>query len=395
MTQQHNRCYDFTYTKHELRIISTSTSSIRKKKCRVSTSGVILFRVSNILRVKGFSSSYAAFDMTVLDLSLRLHQNQNTILRGNQEHITLRATSTKKSTRPFVISQALIGSRGDVDHKSQEQSEMKTYDQDTIEHGKDWNDFGSNFHLRSVTGTNEMTLNLGCTLQTPRCAFHDHDDDDDDDHESVLPSCCRRKLNEALGYITKLFNDNMIPHWIDYRTLIRSAVTTTTISPFKGKDDRGICTPNDRISTFTDADVGITQADFYKIFSMKLDIEKDGYLLKQTDASVLRLFVSPQNGIHVTIRGYSYYEDNMMYDTSSTTITQAEMIPVKHLTPIVLIPVEGVGTMPAPNNAVELVKYRFGDPSSGHWEPPEAIRESRFGRTPSEFISYASWDFLN
>ena len=143
------------------------------------------------------------------------------------------------------------------------------------------------------------TLYTG-TLQTPRCAFHGHDEHD---HESVLPSCCRRKLNEALGYITKLFNDNMIPHWIDYRTLIRSVVTTTKISPFKARDD--ICTPNDRISTFTDADVGITQADFYKVYALQSKIASDGYFIKQTDASVLRLFVSNDNGIHVVIRGYS------------------------------------------------------------------------------------------
>ena len=30
--------------------------------------------------------------------------------------------------------------------------------------GKDWNDFGTNFHLRRVVGTNEMELNLGCTI---------------------------------------------------------------------------------------------------------------------------------------------------------------------------------------------------------------------------------------
>ena len=111
--------------------------------------------------MKGFSSSYSAFDMTVLDLSLRLDQNQKIILRGKQEHITLRGTSTRTS---FKISQALIGSRGDVDHESQQKSERKTYDQDTMKSGKDWNDFGTNFHLRRVVGTNEMELNLGCTF---------------------------------------------------------------------------------------------------------------------------------------------------------------------------------------------------------------------------------------
>ncbi len=75
------------------------------------------------------------------------------------------------------------------------------------------------------------------------------------------------------------------------------------MSPFKAKDDT--CTPNDRISTFTDADVGITQADFYKVFALQSQIASDGYFIKQTDSSVLRLFVSNNNGIHVVIRGYS------------------------------------------------------------------------------------------
>ena len=409
-------CYDFvSSSSSSLRIvkISTKSRSMRKKKCRVSTAGAILFRVSDVLNVGGFSVSYSNFDMTAFDLSFRLDQHQKTILRGTQDHITLAATTAESESDPFKFTNALIRSRGDLDHKSRtsissssssssNDKENIDYDSDTVRRGKDWNDFGTHFNIRAVVGTNDVELNLGCTLQTPRCAFHSETKQDEHHNhdDSVLPACCRSKLNEALRYATKLLNDNMIPHWIDYRTLIQATISaappksTPRPSPFyQEKENNIVCTPNDRITTFTDADLGITHADFYKVLSMQSKIAEDGYLLKHTDTSVLRLFVSPENGIHIAIRGYSYYEDQVMYDTSASTFTDAEMIPVKHLTPIVLLSIDGVGDLPSPNNAKDLVQHRFGNPSSPNWEPPAAIREARFGRTPSDFYSYdyASW----
>eukprot|EP00939_MAST-03C_sp_MAST-3C-sp1_P005319 g5319.t1 len=485
-----------------------SSSSLSSSSCKISTGGALLLDMAKVRHLGGWGvvdttlnddvndaderESSSSFELETLDLALRAEEEAATDVTAIT-HPTKWGASFKvrvetstdtdgedvETIMPslFHISPALDRVRGSDTHTTASDDVEPTRDSRRNDDDDDDDDvlrerldrfvaFGSARGVRTIVGTNGHNLNVGCTLRTPRCPFHSkaynrarksqvgddknhhHHDHSFDEYE--LPPCCKRKLMETLQYVGDLFTETGIAHWIDYRTLIHSAVPSTTQSKRHANDndadirhdddedvesaidflvglqggssrsrhaaaaasssfDTAQCRPNGGVSSFTDGDVGVMQPDIVGIVDLGSRIEADGYYLRRTGENELRIFASPKNGIHVVVRGYYLTERQNLVDISNSDRLEndehyseeaaaasalAKIVPLRYLKPIVLRRLSdgrgGTFTIAAPNHASDLTLSRFGDVAASSWTPPASIRNQPFGRTPYDFTEYAA-----
>eukprot|EP00940_MAST-03C_sp_MAST-3C-sp2_P001547 g1547.t1 len=421
---------------HVERHASTSTAlRTAAQACDVSVGGALLLNMRRVRDAGGWRSRNAAnsdHSVEVLDLAIRLKSNGIVATAaGSRDRASLSVLRSDALSldQIFTFRESMNMIRGPSTHREIVARRNRTSVATRDDHDRvvvdQYMSMTQASSVRSVIGADGSTLNLGCTLDTPRCPFaaHAHDEDDHDEDvfgRSMLPSCCMRKLKETLQYVETLLTEAQIPHWIDYRTLIRSVVSSSSSSSSSSSDTsnaekltfldmisdnrrenkkRGQCVPNADVASFTDADVGIMESDFSRLIGLMSACESDGYFMKRTGQFAARIFSSRHNGIHVVVRAYYLTESqpslvdlSWTETASSTTDTRTPIIPLRFLKPIVLLSVPDAAgesfTVAAPNNAAELVALRFGDVRRRDWKTPALFVDLPFARDPSGFNEY-------
>ncbi len=118
---------------------------------------------------------------------------------------------------------------------------------------------------------------MSCNKNTPRCNI-------DFKHEK-LPDCCKNNLKEMLTDIDEILNEENIPYWIDYGTLL------------------GAVREGDILDYDEDADIGILKQDSDKLLniSWKFLEKKDLYFYIYGYPYEVSINYGRYNNLHVDI----------------------------------------------------------------------------------------------
>jgi len=99
----------------------------------------------------------------------------------------------------------------------------------------------------------------GCTSLTKKCK---HDKDENGMlRTNECPPCCRKHIRDICFYVSDLFTEFDIAHWMDFGTLVGAA------------REGGVLTWD------KDADFGIFEEDIFKVKNLVHRIKKDGFWL--------------------------------------------------------------------------------------------------------------------
>lgn len=117
---------------------------------------------------------------------------------------------------------------------------------------------------------------MSCHRGIPRCEY-------DYTVGHPMPSCCRDHLIQVLQYVTELFKEKNITHWLSYGTLL-GAVRNGHIIPWD-----------------SDVDLGVLAEQKKEIEALRRRIEADGYHFKIYNEHLYQIAYSPWNLSYVDL----------------------------------------------------------------------------------------------
>ncbi len=117
----------------------------------------------------------------------------------------------------------------------------------------------------------------GCTRDTPRCDFWNWGAD------AMRPPCCTQHLVELTRFVHELLTNNGIVHWLDDGALL-GAVREQAFVPWD-----------------EDVDFGVFEDEAPAILALEPLITASGYRVDTSDPTVIRIYLSAINLVHVDL----------------------------------------------------------------------------------------------
>jgi hypothetical protein len=213
-----------------------------------------------------------------------------------------------------------------------------------------------------------LKIQRGCTPLTKKCFYYEWNlgkKIKNSEQPVEMPSCCIKHLREIIWYLTDLFEQEQIPYWADFGTLLGAVREGRTI-------------PHD-----TDGDLCTFLVNRQQILNLKNKINKDGFGIQNTfrkNDNHIKIFRSKKNHMTVDIFFWSYDEDKQIFRSPGLNVPKS--FPdwwVEKFTKVKLFDKE----IWSPRDPEHFLRMRFGK----NWNKPynikvhygDAIKTHRYG----------------
>jgi phosphorylcholine metabolism protein LicD len=161
-----------------------------------------------------------------------------------------------------------------------------------------------------------LKVPVKCKKYTSKCPFHTWDlgdkfeEDEEESRMRQMNSCCIKHLREILWYLGDLFEEQKIPYWLDFGTLL-------------GAIRGGRSIPHD-----TDGDLCLFMEDREKILALKNRVKKDGFALNyikpaRPDDTHIKICRSRKNFMIVDLFFWSHDIEKRIYKSDGLNISKS------------------------------------------------------------------------